>query len=99
MEYHPTLDPASSFEIHLLGQDVFSTTLGSLAPSTEYDLRVRVENAIGRSDPSVIMQTKTKDNGELKSYIVLKELLWMSLALLNCILQLMRYNKHTCLNK
>ena len=67
MEYHPTLDPTSPFEMHLLGQDVFSTTLDGLTPSTEYDVRVRVENAIGRSDPSVTMQIKTKDNGELKS--------------------------------
>ena len=67
MEYHPTLDPASSFEMHILGEDVFSTTLDGLTPSTEYDVRVRVENAVGHSNPSVTMQTKTKDNGELKS--------------------------------
>ena len=67
MEYHPTLGPVSPFEMHLLGGDVFSTTLDGLTPSTEYDVRVRVENAIGRSDPSVTMQIKTKDNGELKS--------------------------------
>ena len=67
VEYHPALDPASQFETHLLGQDVFSTTLDGLTPSTEYDVRVRVENAVGRSVPSVTMQTKTKDNGELKS--------------------------------
>ena len=66
-EYRPTLDPASPFETHLLGEDVFSTTLDDLTPSTEYDVRVRVENAVGRSDPSVTMQTKTKDDGELKS--------------------------------
>ena len=67
MEYHPTLNPASPFETHLLGGDVFSTTLDSLTPSTEYDVRVRVENAVGRSVSSATMQTKTKDNGELKS--------------------------------
>ena len=67
VEYRPALDPASPFEMHLLGEDVFSTTLDSLAPSTEYEMRVSVENAVGRSDPSVTMQTKTKDNGELKS--------------------------------
>ena len=67
MEYRPTLDPASPFETHLLGEDAFSTTLDGLTPSTEYEVRVRVENAVGRSDPSVTMQTKTKDNGELKS--------------------------------
>ena len=67
MEYRSTLDPASPFETHLLGEDVFSTTLDGLTASTVYDVRVRVENAIGRSDPSVTMQIKTKDNGELKS--------------------------------
>ena len=67
VEYRPALDPASLFETHLLGEDVFSTTLNSLAPSTEYEVRVRVENAVGHSDSSVIMQTKTKDYGELKS--------------------------------
>ena len=67
VEYRPALVPASPFEMHLLGEDVFSTTLDSLAPSTEYEVRVRVENAVGRSQPSVTMQTKTKDNGELKS--------------------------------
>ena len=67
VEHRPALDPASPFETQLLGEDVFSTTLDILAPSTEYEVRVRVENAVGRSDPSVTMQTKTKDNGELKS--------------------------------
>ena len=67
VEYRTALDPASPFETHLLGEDVFSTTLDGLAPSTEYEVRVRVENAVGRSQPSVAMQTKTKDNGELKS--------------------------------
>ena len=67
VEYRPALDPASQFETHLLGEDVYSTTLDSLTPSTEYDVRVRVENAVGHSDPSETMQTKTKDNGELKS--------------------------------
>ena len=66
VEYRPTLDPASQFETYLLGEDVFSTTLDSLTPSTEYEVRVSVENAVGHSDPSVIMQTKTKDSGELK---------------------------------
>ena len=66
MEYRPALDPASPFKTQLLGEDVFSMTLDGLTPSTEYDVRVRVENAVGRSDPSVTMQTKTKDNGELE---------------------------------
>ena len=95
VEHRSALDPASPFETHLLGEDVYSTTLDGLTPSTKYEVRVRVENAVGRSQPSVTMQTKTKDNGELKSLVILKELLWMSLASL--ILQLIRYNKHTCI--
>ena len=67
VEYRQALDPASPFETHLLGEDVFSTTLDGLTPSTEYDVRVRVENALGCSDPSMTMQTKTKNNGEFKS--------------------------------
>ena len=30
---------------------------------------------MGRSQPSVTMQTKTKDSGELKSAVILKELM------------------------
>ena len=67
MEYRPALDPASLFETHLLGQDVFSMTLDGLTVSTEYDVRVRVENAVGRSVPSATMRTKTKDNCRLNS--------------------------------
>ena len=67
VEHHSVLDPASPFETHLVGEDVFSTTVDGLAPSTKYEVRVRVENAVGRSQPSVTMETKTKDNGELKS--------------------------------
>ena len=67
VEYRPTLNPASPFETCILGADILSTTLDSLAPSTNYEVRVRVENTVGRSQPSVTMQTKTKDNGELKS--------------------------------
>ena len=67
VEHRSALDPASPFETNLVGEDVYSTTLDSLAPSTEYEVRVRVENAVGRSQPSVTIETKTKDNGELKS--------------------------------
>ena len=95
VEHRSALDPESPFEMHLVGEDVY-TTVDGLTPSTKYEVRVRVENAVGRSQPSVTMETKTKDSGELKSLVILKELLWMSLALL--ILQL-RYNKHTCINK
>ena len=63
VEYHAALDPASSFETQVVARDVFSTTLDGLTPSTEYDVRVRVENAVGRSVPSTTMRTKT--DGEL----------------------------------
>ena len=67
MEYRPAMDTASAFETYLLGEDVFYMTLDGLTPSTEYEVRVRVENAVGCSQPSLTIQTKTKDNGELKS--------------------------------
>ena len=89
VEHRSALDPASPFETHLVGEDVYSTTVDGLTPSTKYEVRVRVENAVGRSQPSVTMETNTKDSGELKSLVILKELLSMSLALL--ILQLIRY--------
>ena len=83
VEYRPALDPASPFETHLLGEDVFSTTLDSLTPSTEYDVRVRGENAVGRSDPSTTMRTKTKVDGKLNSEVVVEELLKIFLYLVN----------------
>ena len=67
VEHRSALDPACPFETHLVGEDVYSTTVDGLTPSTKYEVRVRVENAVGRSQPSVTMETKTKDNGELKS--------------------------------
>ena len=70
VEYRHALDPASPFEMHLLGDNVFSTTLDNLAPSTEYEVRVRVENTVGRSDPSVTMRAKTKVDGELNFQVV-----------------------------
>ena len=83
VEYRPTLDPASPFETHLLGEDVFSTTLDGLTPSTEYEVRVRVENVMGRSVPSVTMRTKTKVDGKLNSQVVVEELLKTFLYLVN----------------
>ena len=82
VEYRPTLDPASPFETHLLGEDVFSTTLDGLTPSTEYEVRVRVENAMGHSVPSITMRT-TKVDGKLNSQVVVEELLKTSLYLVN----------------
>ena len=70
VEYRHALDPASPFETHLLGDDVFSTTLDNLVPSTEYEVRVRVENAVGHSDPSVTTRAKTKVDGELSFQVV-----------------------------
>ena len=61
MEYSPTSSP--SFETQVVARDVFSTTLDGLTPSTEYDVRVRGENALGRSVPSAIKTAKT--DGEL----------------------------------
>ena len=63
VEYHAASDPTSSFETQVVARDVFSTTLDGLTPSTEYDVWVRGENAVGRSVPSVTMRTKT--DGEL----------------------------------
>ena len=83
MEYRPTLDPASPFETHLLGEDVFSMTLDGLTPSTEYEVRVRVENVMGRSVPSITMRTKTKVDGKLNSQVVVEELLKTFLYLFN----------------
>ena len=61
VEYSPTSNP--SFETQVVARDIFSTYLDGLTPSTEYDVRVRGENAVGRSDPSATLQTKT--DGEL----------------------------------
>ena len=69
VEYRTALDSASPFDTRLLG-DVVLTTLDNLAPSTEYEVRVRVENAVGRSDPSVTMRARTKVDGELNFQVV-----------------------------
>ena len=87
MEYRPTSSTASPFETLFIERDVssttsgFSTTLDGLTPSTEYDVRVRGENAVGRSVPSATMQTNTEDNGELSSLVVVEELLKMLFCL------------------
>ena len=59
VEYHATSDPTSSFETQMVARDVCSTTLDGLIPSTEYDVWVRGENAVGHSVPSATMRTKT----------------------------------------
>ena len=65
VEYRPTSNPASPFETQVVERDVSSTALESLVPSTEYEVRVRGENAVGCSAPSVTMLTKTKAESEL----------------------------------
>ena len=57
VEYRPTSNPA--FETQVVARDVFSVTLDGLTPSTEYDVRMRGENAVGRSVPSAIKTAKT----------------------------------------
>ena len=61
VEYSPTSNP--SFETQVVARDIFSTSLDGLTPSTEYDVRVKGENAVGRSVPSAIKTVKT--DGEL----------------------------------
>ena len=63
VEYCAGSDPASSFEILAVARNVFSVTLDGLTPSTEYDVRVRGENAVGHSVPRLAKRTKT--DGEL----------------------------------
>ena len=67
MEYHPTSN--LSFETQVVGRDVFSTTLDGLTPSTEYNVRVRGENAVGRSVPSVTMRAKTEADPRVKEQV------------------------------
>ena len=61
VEYSSTSNP--SFETQVVARDIFSTSLDCLTPSTEYDVRVRGENAVGCSVPSAIKTAKT--DGEL----------------------------------
>ena len=88
-EYRATLNPASPFETQVVERDVLSTTLESLTPSTEYEVRVMGENAVGRSDPSATKWTKTKAESELSERSefpgVQIELLTMFLSLLQSV--------------
>ena len=81
VEYHHTTNPV--FETQVVPRDVFSTILGGLKPSTKYEVRVRGENAVGRSDASATMQAKTKVDGELNSQEVVEELLKTFLSSVN----------------
>ena len=47
----------------MVTRDIFSATVDGLTPSTEYDVRVRGENAVDCSVPSATMRAKT--DGEL----------------------------------
>ena len=75
VEYYGVADPASHFETQVFASDVLSATLDHLTPSTEYRVRVRVENAVGHSVPSVTMRVRTKVDGELNFQVVIEELL------------------------
>ena len=61
VEYRPTLNPASPFKTWVVAGYYFSTTLVDLTPSTEYEVRVREENALDRSNPSTSILTKTSE--------------------------------------
>ena len=92
VEYRPALDPASPIETCVVEREVLSTTLDDLTPSTLYEVRVRGENAVGRSDPSSSRWTKTKPDGELSEEVVQAtsvqmELLTMFLNLLHIVNQ------------
>ena len=63
VEYRKASDPTSSFETRVVRHDVFSIIVDELIPSTEYVVRLRGENEVGSSDPSVTKTTKT--DGEL----------------------------------
>ena len=72
VEYRPTSNPSFETQVvasDLLSRDVFSTTLNGLTPSTEYDVRVRGENAVGHSVPSVTMRAKTEADPRVKEQV------------------------------
>ena len=91
VQYRPTSSPASSFETLFVEEDILSTTLDGLTPSTEYEVRVRGVNAVGHSAPSTSRWTKTKEpdselfkRNEFPS--VSLELLKMFLSLLHVVI-------------
>ena len=73
VEYHGVAESEPHFETQVFPSNVLSATLDHLTPSTVYEVRVRVENAVGRSDPSVTMRAKTKVDGELNFQMVVEE--------------------------
>ena len=64
VEYRNASDSASQFMMRS-GRGVLTTTVIGLAPFTTYDVRVRGENLVGRSDPSTTVQRRTDPDGEL----------------------------------
>ena len=73
VEYYGGSDPG--LQTQVFASNVLSTILEHLTPSTEYNVMVSVENAVGRSGPSVTMKAKTKVDGELNFQVVIEELL------------------------
>ena len=65
VEYCNTSDSASQFMMRSIGGDILTTILVGLVPFTTYDVRVRGENIVGRSDPSTTVQRRTDPDGEL----------------------------------
>ena len=65
VEYRNTSDSASQFMMRSVGRDILTTTVIGLVPFTTYDVRVRGENIVGRSDPSTIVQRRTDPDGKL----------------------------------
>ena len=73
VEYYGRSDPG--LQTQVFASNVLFTILDHLTPSTEYNVMVSVENAVGRSGPSVTMRAKTKVDGELNFQVVIEELL------------------------
>ena len=65
VEYRNASDSASQFVMRSVGRGVLTATVVGLAPFTTYDVRVRGENIVGRSDPSTTVQRRTDPDGEL----------------------------------
>ena len=65
VEYRNASDSVSQFVMRSVGSNILTTTVIGLAPFTTYDVRVRGENIVGRSDPSTTVQRRTDPDGEL----------------------------------
>ena len=71
VEYYGGSDTAPQTQV--FATDVLSTTLNHLTPSTEYEVIVWVENAVGRSVPSATKTAKTNVDGELNFHVVIED--------------------------